>query len=80
MRKTIVYRGTTYIGTQEQIERAIEIREIEERTIYKSNVYTYSCRAIRLDDGQIKLIEWFNNGENRTEKLYENENIFWKSI
>ena len=76
---TLEYRGATYIGTPEHIARAIERREIEESTIYKSNVYTYSCRANRLSNGRVKLTEWLDNGARFRESFFDNEDLFWAS-
>jgi hypothetical protein len=77
MTTTLEYRGVTYIGTPQHIKESIEKREISERTIYRSSVYTYSCMAIRLDNGQIKLTEWLNNGSEITESFFDNEDLFW---
>jgi hypothetical protein len=73
------YRGITYYGTQEEINKLIESREIEENTIYKSSVYTYSCKAVKQPNGEIKLIEYFNNGQKKEESIFKNEQDFWKS-
>jgi hypothetical protein len=80
MNITKEYRGVTYYGTEESIAKAIELREIEEKTIYKSSVYTYSCRAVRLDDGRVKFTQSYEHGCAIKETIFNNEDVFWKSI
>jgi hypothetical protein len=75
------YKGSNFLAYNDAEAKTMMNKQDYERSIfYRSKVYTYSCFARKLDDGNIELHKSYNNGESREIVTFKSIDDFWKGI
>jgi hypothetical protein len=79
MKYSKLHKGVNFFANSEAgLKEMIENWEFERSIFYKSQVYTYSCFARKLQDNTVELTEFFNNGESTEKTIFKSVDDFYK--
>ncbi|MFZ1389431.1 MAG: hypothetical protein WAS34_18765 [Thiolinea sp.] len=79
MKYSKLHKGVNFFAnSKESLNEMIESYDFDQSIFYRSQVYTYSCFARKLEDKRVELTEFFNNGESTKKTIFYSVEDFYK--